>query len=216
MWEDPNPWWDTVYKGDDDDGNPIYQQEKVNIALHNPPPFYYTRWLAKMIAPETEAGGAFDNFVMSFILLNTITLATEHFVRLHKNMRTAPFVVRLGPCATLAVSTFAFRALEQPPMSPQGQPDDLTFVLDYCGHVFNLVFTGEMLAKIFGMGLSNYLAIPFNRLDFFIVLTSLMNYMGDTRHCRHTATPLSTQHANADESRLEGCVVGKADIIGIF
>ena len=53
------------------------------------------------------------------------------------------------------------------------------YVLDWCGHLFNLVFTGEMMAKIFGMGLRNYLAVPFNRLDFFIVLSSLMNYMGD-------------------------------------
>eukprot|EP01050_Picozoa_sp_SAG11_P005114 SAG11_NODE_347_length_10420_cov_5.267997_2_plen_2091_part_00 len=137
MWSDPNPWIDIVYVGDDDDGNPRYEERKANIQLHRKPPWYHTRWLMKMIAPDTVAGTAFDNFIMSFILLNTITLAAEHY----------------------------------------GQSDDFTYVLEYSGHVFNLVFTGEMFAKIFGMGFRNYLAVPFNRLDFFIVMSGALDYL---------------------------------------
>jgi hypothetical protein len=139
MWNDPNPWRHQIISGEDDDGKATYTMVAENIELHHKPPFYYTRWCAKMIAPETVAGGAFDSFVMLFILFNTITLAAEH----------------------------------------HGMTEDFVYVLDWCGHLFNLVFTGEMMAKIFGMGLRNYLAVPFNRLDFFIVLSSLMNYMGD-------------------------------------
>ena len=52
-------------------------------------------------------------------------------------------------------------------------------MLENIGHLFNVVFTCELIFKVFGMGFSNYITIPFNKLDCFIVITSLLNYMGD-------------------------------------
>ena len=65
-----------------------------------------------------------------------------------------------------------------------GPPDHLMregliVTLNNLGHVFNAVFIYEMITKIMGMGYLNYLAIPFNCLDHFIVGTSILNYFGD-------------------------------------
>eukprot|EP01048_Picozoa_sp_COSAG05_P012676 COSAG05_NODE_1288_length_5275_cov_2.247488_2_plen_1217_part_00 len=64
-------------------------------------------------------------------------------------------------------------------MEQFGMSTELIFVLARIGDVFNAVFIFEMLCKIFGMGLSNYLSVPFNCLDCFIVMTSILNYFGD-------------------------------------
>jgi hypothetical protein len=104
------------------------------LVLHAPPPCYQVRCFANLITKE-----GFDNFIMAFILFNTVTLAAEHF----------------------------------------NQSDEFTFALENIGHVFNLVFTAELVLKVFGMGMYNYIKVPFNRLDCFIVITSLLNYLGD-------------------------------------
>jgi hypothetical protein len=104
------------------------------LVLHAPPPCYQVRCFANLITKE-----GFDNFIMTFILFNTVTLSAEHF----------------------------------------DQPDEFTFALENIGHVFNLVFTVELILKVFGMGMYNYIRVPFNRLDCFIVVTSLLNYLGD-------------------------------------
>ena len=57
--------------------------------------------------------------------------------------------------------------------------DGLNMVLSILGHIFNVVFIFEMVVKILGMGYLNYIAVPFNRLDHFIVATSILNYFGD-------------------------------------
>ena len=104
------------------------------LVLHKPPPCYHSKWCANLITK-----GYFDNFIMAFILMNTCTLASEHF----------------------------------------NQPETFTIILDNVGHLFNVVFTCELIFKVFGMGFSNYITIPFNKLDCFIVITSGLNYMGD-------------------------------------
>lgn len=104
------------------------------LLLHTPPPCYQVRCFANLITKDS-----FDNFIMAFILFNTITLAAEHF----------------------------------------DEPDEFSFALENIGHVFNLVFTTELILKVFGMGMYNYIKVPFNRLDCFIVVTSLLNYLGD-------------------------------------
>ena len=60
-----------------------------------------------------------------------------------------------------------------------GMSTDLINILARIGDVFNAVFVLEMLTKWFGMGIGNYLAIPFNCLDCFIVMTSVLNYFGN-------------------------------------
>jgi hypothetical protein len=46
-------------------------------------------------------------------------------------------------------------------------------------YVFNFVFTVECLLKIFGMGFREYIRVAFNKLDFFIVVTSALDMLGE-------------------------------------
>ena len=135
-------WEDTValsdndkYQGGvDDDGNKKMVTVKRLLELHHKPPRYRVKCCSNLVTKTS-----FDSFIMAFILLNTLTLASEHFM----------------------------------------MDESLVTFLGNVGHIFNLVFTFEMISKMLGMGVKNYLAIPFNRLDCFIVLTSLLNYLGD-------------------------------------
>ena len=120
--------------GVDDDGNKKIVETRRCLELHHPPPWYRVKWCSNLVTKDS-----FDSFIMSFILFNTLTLASEHFM----------------------------------------QPESFTTLLGNVGHIFNVVFTFEMVSKQLGMGVKNYLAIPFNRLDCFIVITSLLNYLGD-------------------------------------
>jgi len=143
VWTDLRPLDDTMLwhpdhnkyqDGVDEDGNQKMVEVRRLLELHHPPPCYRMVWCSNLITKSS-----FDSFIMSFILFNTCTLASEHFM----------------------------------------QSEEFTTILGNIGHIFNVVFTFEMASKIFGMGLKNYLAIPFNRLDCFIVITSLLNYLGD-------------------------------------
>ena len=135
-------WEDTValsdndkYQGGvDDDGNKKMVTVKRLLELHHKPPRYRVKCCSNLVTKTS-----FDSFIMAFILLNTLTLASEHFM----------------------------------------MDESLVTFLGNVGHIFNLVFTFEMVSKMLGMGVKNYLTIPFNRLDCFIVLTSLLNYLGD-------------------------------------
>lgn len=120
--------------GVDEDGNQKLVEVKRILELHHPPPCYRVNWCSNLVTKSS-----FDTFIMTFILLNTLTLASEHFM----------------------------------------QSENFTTLLGNIGHIFNVVFTFEMVSKMLGMGVKNYLAIPFNRLDCFIVITSLLNYLGD-------------------------------------
>jgi hypothetical protein len=143
MWIDLKPLDETMlwhpehnkYEGGvDEDGNQKIVEVKRLLELHHPPPCYRVKWCSNLVTKSS-----FDSFIMTFILFNTLTLASEHFM----------------------------------------QPESFTTILGNVGHIFNVVFTFEMTSKMLGMGVKNYLAIPFNRLDCFIVITSLLNYLGD-------------------------------------
>jgi hypothetical protein len=95
------------------------EQGLRQLVLHGPPPCYQSKWCANLITKSY-----FDNFIMCFILMNTTTLASEHF----------------------------------------NQSENFTIILDNIGHVFNFVFTFELIFKVFGMGFDNYITIPFNKL----------------------------------------------------
>eukprot|EP01052_Picozoa_sp_SAG31_P009472 SAG31_NODE_498_length_14861_cov_3.405026_3_plen_135_part_00 len=46
-------------------------------------------------------------------------------------------------------------------------------------YVFNMAFAGECMLKIMGQGFSAYIGSSFNKLDFFIVVTSTFDMIGD-------------------------------------
>jgi hypothetical protein len=88
----------------------------------------------------------FDQFILMFIFANTIALASEHH------------------------DPSACQGNGQPMIMCQGQ--DYVDFMGYTEYVFNFVFTCECIMKICGMGFKQYIAVGFNKLDFFIVCTS--------------------------------------------
>ena len=94
----------------------------------------------------------FDQFILGFIGLNTIVLAAEHHDR--------------SSCKQMQVDELC-------------QSDDFIQNNIYANYLFNFVFTMECLMKIFGMGFRQYIKPAFNKLDFFIVVTSALDMLGE-------------------------------------
>jgi hypothetical protein len=53
---------------------------------------------------------------------------------------------------------------------------DNTKILNY---IFNFVFCCELILKVLGMGFKAYISVTFNQLDFFIVVTSVLDMVGE-------------------------------------
>jgi hypothetical protein len=94
----------------------------------------------------------FDNFILGFIFLNTIVLSMEHHNR---------------------------SACKQMQVEDPCQSDDFIQMNVYLNYLFNFVFTCECIMKIFGMGFREYIRVNFNKLDFFIVVTSALDMIGE-------------------------------------
>ena len=122
------------------------------LVLGAPPPRYRVMWCSRLVVEPN-----FDSFIMLFILLNTFTLSAEHY-----NDRATGYAEGLGAVLYMGEIWAGMSFVD---------------ALEMCNHVFNTVFTLECFAKVLGMGFCNYLAIPFNCLDFFIVVTSAVGYL---------------------------------------
>ena len=106
--------------------------------------------------PSTRQGiiykKLFDNAILSFIFLNTILLAMDHHNR---------------------------SACKQMQVSEACQSDDYIAMNKFLNYIFNFVFTSECIMKILGMGFREYIRVHFNKLDFFIVVTSGLDMLGE-------------------------------------
>ena len=96
----------------------------------------------------------FDTVIMSFIGFNTITLSMDH----HDPLACDPL---------------------QPHPEEMCQSADHIWAMKFTNYIFNAVFTFECIAKVLGMGFLSYLKPAFNKLDFFIVVTSALDMIGD-------------------------------------
>ena len=140
-------------------------QWENEMLLKNPRPYYVDKFLCTGYRPvnpdDPESGGKGNGgrFSPTKMMLN-------------------PLFDNIIMCFILGNTvTLAMEHTTGPPVHLMSE--SLTTTLNMLGHVFNAVFIFEMTVKILGMGYLNYLAIPFNCLDHFIVGTSILNYFGD-------------------------------------
>lgn len=94
----------------------------------------------------------FNNGILFFIFLNTIALASDHHETEH---------------------------CDRPLPSALCQSASYEGTMGYFEMLFNAVFTLECLMKITGMGFKAYIRPAFNQLDFFIVVTSILDMIGE-------------------------------------
>ena len=110
-------------------------------------------------APEDRQGyinfAIFDQGILGMIFLNTALLASDHHSR--------------GACPL---------PRDFVPSDPCQSDDYITFNM-YANYVFNFIFFVECVSKIFGMGFREYIRPHFNKLDFFIVVTSSLDMLGE-------------------------------------
>lgn len=103
----------------------------------------------------------FDRLILAFIFINTFALACErHDTEACDDPDTA--VVEM--------------------QSPDNALCQFQWFVDvnmFANFVFNFVFTTEAIMKICGMGFQQYIWDAFNALDFFIVVTSALDMLGD-------------------------------------
>ena len=118
------------------------------------------------VSSELEKSGLiyqpfFDQFILMFIFMNTIALASEHHDPSACEGNGEPEIM----C----------------------QKEGYIGFMGMVEYLFNFVFTTECIMKICGMGFSQYISVGFNKLDFFIVctsagdmLSSLMDHLADS------------------------------------
>lgn len=99
---------------------------------------------------------AFTSFIMFFIGINTVLLAAES----HSD----------DLCTELELSSAG-------KLSGTCQDPDFTDFLEQANVVLSLFFLGEMLLKIWGLGIVVYLSDSFNVFDAFIVITSMVELL---------------------------------------
>lgn len=125
------------------------------------------------VGPEVRSGVInhpfFDQFILGFIMINTVALAMEHHDREQCiPMQQAKFdTYGCTSCNT----SLQVEELCQSPSFIAG--------MAVANYVFNFVFTVECVLKICGMGFSEYIKLAFNKLDFFIVVTSSFDMIGE-------------------------------------
>lgn len=103
----------------------------------------------------------FDKVILMFIFLNTVVLALDHH---DPDACDDP--------ATPAIEfTFADNTLCQTPWFVSAN-----MIANY---LFNVIFTMECIAKVCAMGFKAYIMPVFNQLDFFIVVTSAFDMLGE-------------------------------------
>lgn len=130
------------------------------------------------LPPEVRTGIInqpwFDQFILGFIMLNTVALASEHHDRTQ--------------CIPMQLSAFeewghVGREPSLHGMSEDGselcQSPDFISQMKIANYIFNFVFTVECMLKILGMGFREYIRVAFNKLDFFIVVTSTLDMIGE-------------------------------------
>ncbi|MDA8639371.1 ion transporter [bacterium] len=116
--------------------------------------------------------GWFDQFILGFIMINTVALAAEHHDR--------------EECVPMQEAKFATYDCEnnggcEPSLQVQELCQSPNFIanMKIANYIFNFVFTVEMIMKILGMGFKEYIRVAFNKLDFFIVVTSTFDMIGE-------------------------------------
>ena len=125
------------------------------------------------LPPEQRTGiihqPIFDRVVLFFILVNTIVLASEHHDR--------------DQCLPMQKAAFASYGCDdcQTTLQVQSLCQHPSFIsnVKYANYFFNFVFLVECLLKVLGMGFRSYISVTFNKLDFFIVVTSLVDMVGE-------------------------------------
>ena len=112
----------------------------------------------------------FDRFILSFIMINTVALASEH----HDREQCIP--MQLAEFASYDCKTDCEPSLQ---LDTLCQSPAFIESMKQGNYIFNFVFTVECLLKIFGMGFKSYIKVAFNKLDFFIVVTSSLDMLGE-------------------------------------
>ena len=95
---------------------------------------------------------AFEPTVLCFIFLNTIVLGAEH----HDETECLKFQAD-KPC----------------------QAEDFILYMRIANYAFNFIFTVEAVIKILGMGFKAYISPSVNRLDFLIVVLSMLDMLAE-------------------------------------
>ena len=93
----------------------------------------------------------FDQFILAIIFINTYALASEQHVA--------------SECKTAYPTAMC-------------QSEQQIFIAGIAEYCFNFIFFVEMWMKILGMGFLAYIRPAFNKLDFFIVVTSTLDMVG--------------------------------------
>jgi hypothetical protein len=101
----------------------------------------------------------FDRGILGFIFINTFALAAEHHDR--------------SSCDDPTTLEIEMQSNEL------CMDQDFVEANMYANYVFNFVFTVECIMKVGGMGFVEYIKPAFNKLDFFIVVTSGLDMIGE-------------------------------------
>ena len=192
-----------VRSAENPDGGMVEKKEKGSKKAYREKwtkPFYYVAALGGPDGPYEERkkkgeqekerlglinGAPFNNFIMFFIMFNTVILAMDHHNPRECISNTRDFGAVVKAENGDRDWEKGVQVLEVWDEDEGGhfremcQTETFIDVETYLNYLFNFVFTMELVLKVLGMGFRAYIREPFNKLDFFIVSTSILDMVGE-------------------------------------
>jgi len=146
---------------EEDDGGPAPALEEFAPSMYkwvqeSPGGMRSCLWNTRMFFYKIATSSAFDMVIMFFILFNTTTLAMFHAGETQ--------VSHTVPVTNITVTRSEGAKMDQ----------GIADALDALNYVFIVVFTLEVLVKVIGLGVREYVKDGFNIFDFIIVLLSFV------------------------------------------
>merc|ERR1712106_368977 len=137
---------------------PLQQVLEAKVTSENP----------NEVAPDHDLSGAPETFMQKKMK------QLEKWNR--KNRRTVKYICKSQFMFWLII-TLVFLNTCVPATEHHHQPDWLDEFQEYTNLFFVILFTAEMLMKMYALGFSGYMVSLFNRFDFFVVLSSILEYV---------------------------------------
>merc|ERR1719513_348449 len=137
---------------------PLQQVLEAKVTSENP----------EEVAPDHDLSGAPETFMQKKM---------KQFEKWNrKNRRTVRYICKSQFMFWLII-TLVFLNTCVLATEHHNQPEWLDDFQEYTNLFFVCLFTGEMLMKMYALGFSGYMVSLFNRFDFFVVLSSILEYV---------------------------------------
>jgi len=123
-------------------------------------------WIRKIVQhPDPDKMTMFENFVTLAVIANTLVMALEMYEPGTRAQNTWDFSSGTDSSKWTVESV------------PEPYEDEMSTALDLCNDIFTWLFVGELIMKLFGLGVRDYVADRMNQLDFVVTVIPVVEFI---------------------------------------